>query len=346
MIKIFSLNKSSINNNTTFIIFNYNKLVEICDIIGEIDNFKVYRLNVNRYNNIIKNYNIKINLNNFIPVGDYCIQNNEKFDKIILANKNFITTSNKYKYIGRINSYYFWKAVIKRKNLVSRSFGVVTTKSKIPPIYNIPIIPNSYLVNMNILDNNIISGNEFNVLNHKDDGVFIFIKNKLLNFDENNIIKNNNTSFKYKNKNLIINDLCATYGDTVTLKKCENLVTQRWNKINDKFISILDKKKNKCVSFENNKIKIINCSNNNSNKWIPIKGKNLILKTFNNPWYNDKNIVKNKKLKHKNENFSSNINMIKEDEYINNNTNNNVMLFGLLVLLIIIVIIKWRNKKK
>ena len=109
MIKIFSLNKSSINNNTTFILLNYDKLVEICDIVGEIDNLKIYRLNVKKYKNIIKNYNIKINLNNYIPVGDYCIQNNKQFNKIILANKNFITTTNKYKYIGKINNYYFGK---------------------------------------------------------------------------------------------------------------------------------------------------------------------------------------------------------------------------------------------
>ena len=96
---------------------------------------------------------------------------------------------------------------------------------------------------MNILNNNEISGNEYNVLNHKDDGIFIFIKNKLLNFDEKNTIKNNKSNFKYKNKNLIINNLCATYGENITLKKCNNLVTQKWNKINDKFISILIIKK-------------------------------------------------------------------------------------------------------
>ena len=359
MIKITDISGLHINNNTPFIILTYNKLENLCNKIGIINNNIIYRIDDIKYSKFIKNKNLKINLKKYIPVGDYCIDINKKINKILLANIDLIITTNKYKYIGSLNNFHFWKGIIKRKNLESRSFGVITTTIKSPPNYNIPVIPKSYLINMDFINNKIICGNEFNILNYKKDGIFIFTRNKLLNINNNsnnnnsnNNNSNNNNSnnnIRFINNNIKKNNLCATFDNNIVFKKCNNSKQQKWKKINNNnFISILDKKKNKCLSFDiyNNPI-IKKCKDIIQNIiWKPKKSKSLVLDIFKNPWYLNENIIKDKTLKpainSPIENTTTKTNSYKIK---NSNSDDNFILFILIILLILILIIKYKYYK-
>jgi len=323
------LGSINISNNTPFIIVSCNSINKYLVKVKTVGQYNVFRINYESLSKYIaseKNTS-EFNINSFVPVGDLCSKT--QIFNIILANQYVIPSTTKYKKVNTLDGLTFWSGFLKRKGKELRSIGVVVTTDKNPPEYRIPVLPRSYLIKMDFTDSQI-TGNEFNILSSKQDGLWMIVRNKfgksvnnfkLLGLNGKYLYSNNN-KLQLRDKNssnqsvsynvqgeLVMGGMCLTTNDnkSVTLDKCDNKKQQKWVPYNGNFISMLDNKFNSCLSVDSGDNVITKNCNLSSNaewdiqnenvedvrnySWPKVKGKTVVLTTKNNPWFLNKDIV-------------------------------------------------------
>jgi hypothetical protein len=317
-----------IDNATPFIIIYCDDMSKFLDKIKFVNPYTIYRTNIPRLTDYIKQRKIEFDISIFSPVGDIC--SDRKITKILLANKNIVPCSSVYKYIGKLGTSVLWIAEMKRKTIQSRSIGTILTNTMTPPSFETPVVPRSYLINMDF-GQSLLKGNDLNILNVRSDGLWILIRDKF-----NTIPKWDTHDFKYISRKgnylsvadddsenikllpensrnqkitttddnqLMINNKCleVTSSGKVVLKKCNSSNSQKWISNGNNFVSIANNVENKCIGYdENGDIILQQCENvswtkknDDNNNWTNIKGKTLVLKNRNNPWFTNEKIVKN-----------------------------------------------------
>ena len=322
-----------IDNDTPFIIIYCDDMSKFLDKLKFVNPYTIYRTNITRLTDYIKQRKIEFDISIFSPIGDIC--SDRKITKILLANKHIVPCSSAYKYIGKLGTSVLWIAEMKRKTIQSRSIGIILTNNMTPPSFETPVVPKSYLINMDF-GQSLLKGNDFNILNVRSDGLWILIRDKF-----NTIQKWDTRDFKYISRKgnylsvadddsenikllpensrnqkititddnqLMINNKCleVTGSGKVVLKKCNSSNSQKWVSNGNNFISIANNVENKCIGYdENGDIILQQCENvswtkqnddsNNvtDNNWASIKGKTLVLKNRDNPWFTNEKIVKN-----------------------------------------------------
>jgi hypothetical protein len=322
------LGSNNINNNTPFLIVSYKHIQKFLVKIWSHNNYNIFSINYKKLVKYIKKIdNRYIDIDNFIPVGNLC--SNIPITSIILANKYTVSTSQKYKKVGRINNLVLWTAHMKRKDTKLRSIGVVVTNGKNPPNFKTPVLPRSYLIKMEFPPNDVV-GNEFNILNYKKDGLWIISRSKfskltdsfkLLSLDNkylssyNNTLQvrdsdstNQNISYNAQGE-LVMDDMCIEAGDNVKLSKCNKKNNQKWIPYNGNLLSSLNGKFSSCLGVKNNKLITKKCNllsdsdwdfqntdfpDVRNYNWAKTKIKpdtNITLVNRDDPWFINKDIV-------------------------------------------------------
>lgn len=333
------LGSRNIDNDTPFIIVSSDNLHKLLDKVKFVNPYTIYRANMLKLGRYVRSKTYTIDLANFVPVGDMC--SNRKITKILLANKHVVPTSPSYTRVGRLGGMSMWIAEMKRKNVESRSLGIVLTNGNSSPTFRTPVIPKSYLVRMDF-GRSLLKGNDFNVLNVRSDGLWILIRNKFINPDSPDSPKwGSYGNFKYidkkgnylsvstenddvgllpensrkqkirltSNNQLAMNDKCleVTSSGKIKLRKCSNNRSQKWIPNGSNFISASGGNFNKCLGYDHNgNIKLQECNKTEWTKqdydeddvsdiqWRTVRGKTLVLKNRDDPWFMNEKIVKSR----------------------------------------------------
>ena len=328
------LGSEIIDNNTPLIIISASpsSLIQYLNIVATIDVNKIYKLN---YEKLIKDLSTsldtqnKFDITNFIPVGDLC--SSTRIKHIILANKYILPTTNKFRKVGSLSDLTFWEGYLKRKDKASRTIGVFVTTDNNAPEYRAPVLPKSYLVKMDFPDDKV-TGNEFNVLNIKSDGLWMILRHKFTKGSNNfkliglngKYLSSDNGGLQLKDGNssghnisynvqgeLVMGNMCVTTNDSkeVSLEKCNSKSGQKWVPYNGNYVSMLDNKFNSCLSTGNaNSVVTKECNPKNESEWTrqniddidnvnytwpKVKGKTVVLVEKDDPWFLNKDIVGN-----------------------------------------------------
>ena len=318
------LGHRDIDNDTPFIIISCDDMNKFLDKLEVINSHTIYRLNLIKLREYMGDKVIDFDINNFLSVGDLCSE--RKITQILLANKNIVPCSSAYTNIGKLGKMTMWIAKMKRKTSESRSMGIILTEGSIPS-YETPVVPKSYLVNMDF-GQSLLKGNDFNVLNVWSDGLLILIRDKF------------NTSPKWKN-----------YGDYKDYKDYKDTSRQ------GNYSSVRSERKKN--SNDTDKMKENNNKTNEST-WANVKGKTLVLKNRDNPWFTNKTIVKNIENINLHTKPRDNTSNITKEGFSNygrlgklstplknkkQNTTNHFVVVLLVIILLIVLIIKISRKR-
>lgn len=384
-----------IDNDTPFIIVSSDNIEKFLSPIKFCNPHTIYRIKYREFVKYVQRKGVhSIDMRNFMPIGDLC--SDKRINSLLLANRHIVPTTNNYRNIGKMNGLYMWVGFIRRQGAESRSIGVVTTKTKYSPKYFIPVLPRMYLIKMDF-GSGFIRGNDFDILSVKSDGLWIMTRNRFragsLYYGDLNPSSSSRESKKKIGKNydkdftklmynehgqLLLNDKCITvdkYGK-LKLRSCGENKSQQWLRSGNDYVSMYNNQFNKCIGTSSSGGLILKNYHPKTDwdgfdrqsegvveDWESVKGKTMVLRDRNNPWFLDKKILQNTEKMGKTS--MSAIEMLShpikgkrhrkrsKDKYnistIKDSKRKHIEMYVLIVLIIILlilIIIKLKNHKK
>lgn len=268
-------------SNDTPILFIYSE--NIHQLLRKLDTDKtssIWEINVNKVNEILKNRNL--DASNYISLGHIYIKNNNfQIKKIILAKKSFVQPNSDFNYIGTYGKGTVWEPI--GHNM--KSLGLVYNRSEEKPHFHVGIFPQDLILEDSVDTKNYANSN-YGLLTHFNIGLRRISTGKLynginpfklMNSDGNYMTEiNNELTIKPKNKDqhqevsynaqgeLIINGKCLTKeNNNIKLEKCEGNKKQKWIP-RDNNISTYDE--NNCITSSDSNVSLKPCYPDNINQ--------------------------------------------------------------------------------
>lgn len=270
-----------IDSHTPIIVLTIPKryLIHIYKNIYEIDIFKI--------RNHLEKKLVFIHL--FFPVGQVRITDDSKFYEVLLANKNIFQLSDKYKQIKNN----IWIAYLND----SLSIGTIISDRK--PDYSIPVIPKKLLVKTNEYNYNIYSDpsygkqmiNKYLLGVNKNKVRIISVDGDISSLNipvSTNDIVSDSISGNYNFDKKIF---FSTQGEIKMNSNClhpyDNLSKFTQDECNAVTYNIEPMSN---ISIDDNE-KVSNLDMTYSKKSKNKKGRNVVLRETDEPWFNDKDIM-------------------------------------------------------